>query len=338
MYGHLGIHSRQTVECMTTPYVVGVRHTFRLTGHQRAVFVTKLNHHSDKMNTSQRYALTYLRAGLVPIPLRLDGSRKTTLQRWKPYQTERPSQEQVRDWFAQPAGIGIVLGIVSGGAECIDFDDPAPFGPIYDSLPTDLHKRLAVYETPKGFHVYYRCEEVFGGVHLAMRRDNSIRIETRGQGNMVTAEGSPFAVHKSGIPYCHYMGCRLESLASITPAERKRLWMLCASYDQTGEPTPAEKLGRQLAEREYRERHPVDPASTALASAYLAKMEPAIQGSNGSGACFRVACKLVGHFGLSEETALRLLQDEYNPRCNPMWSDKELQHKLADAMRKVGRL
>lgn len=290
------------------------------------------------MSTAQQYALKYLAAGLVPIPLRLDGSKEPALATWDPWKTERPTVEQVTSWFAKPAGIGIVLGIVSGGAECIDFDDPDPFGPIYNSLPSDLHKRLAVYETPKGgFHLAYRCEEIFSSVKLARRPDKSTRIETRGDKSYIVAEGSPLAVHRAGLPYCHYIGCRLEHLATITPAERRRLWQLCASYDQTGEPTPAEKLGCQLAERDYRERHPVDPASIKLASAYLAKMDGAIQGSNGSGACFRAACKLVGYFGLNPSDALQLLVTEYNPRCNPEWTEKELQHKVNDAMRKVGR-
>jgi hypothetical protein len=108
------------------------------------------------------------------------------------------------------------------------------------------------------------------------------------------------------------------------------------AYDQTGEPTPAVKLGRQLAEREYRQRHPVEAPSIERARAYLAKMEPAIQGNNGSGACFRAACKLVGDFGLTAEAAMQLLVEEYNPRCQPLWSERELRHKVADAMRKTG--
>lgn len=290
------------------------------------------------MNPTQKYAIVYWNAGLTPIPLRLDGSKEPALSSWERFKAERPSLEQVTNWFGQPAGIGIILGLVSGGAECIDFDDPLPFGPIYNSLPTDLHKRLAVYETPKGgFHMVYRCSEIFTSVKLARRPDKSTRIETRGDKSYIVAEGSPFAVHKAGLPYCHYMGCRLERMGTITPDERRALWQTCTTYDQTGEPTQAEKLGRQLAEREHRERHPVDPASLKLATAYLAKMEPAIQGSNGSGACFRAACKLVGHFALDPRDALQLLETEYNPRCNPQWSQAELEHKVNDAMRKVGR-
>src|ERR1700677_1745480 len=67
------------------------------------------------------------------------------------------------------------------------------------------------------------------------------------------------------------------------------------------------------------------------ARAYLAKMEPAIAGQAGHGATYKVACKLVS-FGLTPSDAWTLLL-EYNQRCLPPWSERELQHKLADAFR-----
>lgn len=39
-------------------------------------------------------------------------------------------------------------------------------------------------------------------------------------------------------------------------------------------------------------------------------------------------------FGLDEQTALDLLRSEYNPRCEPPWSDAELLHKVSDAANK----
>lgn len=287
------------------------------------------------MNPTLRYAIEYWHAGLVPIPLRLDGSKRPAIDEWTWWQYERPSQQQVTEWFAEPAGIGLVCGIVSGGVEVLDFDEPTLFGPIYDSLPADLRNQLSIYETPKGWHVIYRCEEIYKAIRLARRPDKSTLIETRGEGSYIVAEGSPLSVHSSGIPYVHYMGPRLETLATIAPCRRREIWQKCIAYDQTGEPTPAVKLGRQLAEREYRQRHPVSSPSIDTARAYLAKMDPAIQGSNGSGACFRAACKLVGYFDLTPEVALQLLEDEYNPRCIPPWSKSELQHKIADAVRRT---
>jgi hypothetical protein len=43
---------------------------------------------------------------------------------------------------------------------------------------------------------------------------------------------------------------------------------------------------------------------------------------------------LVHGFCLTESEALDLLQRQFNPRCNPPWSDRELRHKVADALTK----
>ena len=66
------------------------------------------------------------------------------------------------------------------------------------------------------------------------------------------------------------------------------------------------------------------------AKAYMAKMPPAVSGEGGHDKLFRVACVLVQDFGL-ESTVARTLLDEFNQRCQPPWSAKELDHKMDDA-------
>jgi hypothetical protein len=66
---------------------------------------------------------------------------------------------------------------------------------------------------------------------------------------------------------------------------------------------------------------------------YVEKMPAAIQGQNGSAKAFAVACTCF-RFGLSEQDAASVLA-EYNQRCQPQWTESELQHKLADAKRTV---
>jgi len=60
-------------------------------------------------------------------------------------------------------------------------------------------------------------------------------------------------------------------------------------------------------------------------------MPGAISGAGGHDQTFAVACKLV-EFGLSPDDAWPLLL-EYNHRCQPQWSERELRHKLEDAFR-----
>jgi len=66
------------------------------------------------------------------------------------------------------------------------------------------------------------------------------------------------------------------------------------------------------------------------ACSYVAAMPAAVSGQGGHNQTFAVACVLVQGFGLSAEEALPILR-EYNQRCQPPWSEKDLLHKLEGA-------
>lgn len=65
--------------------------------------------------------------------------------------------------------------------------------------------------------------------------------------------------------------------------------------------------------------------------AYLSKLPPAVSGSGGHNATLRAACECV-RFGLSDAEALQAL-GEFNRRCSPPWSERDLAHKLESARR-----
>jgi len=68
----------------------------------------------------------------------------------------------------------------------------------------------------------------------------------------------------------------------------------------------------------------------AGARAYLAKLPSAISGAGGHPATYRAASILANGFDLPWSDAWALLQ-EFNQRCSPPWSEKDLRHKLNDA-------
>ena len=68
----------------------------------------------------------------------------------------------------------------------------------------------------------------------------------------------------------------------------------------------------------------------ARAQAYVDTMPEAISGSGGHNATFAVARKLVQDFELNDSEVWTILLD-YNARCKPPWSERELQHKLDSA-------
>jgi replicative DNA helicase len=68
---------------------------------------------------------------------------------------------------------------------------------------------------------------------------------------------------------------------------------------------------------------------------YLSSMPAAVSGQNGHKATFHAACVLVLGFCLQLESAYRLLC-EFNERCQPPWSEKELRRKVDEANKQGG--
>jgi putative DNA primase/helicase len=66
---------------------------------------------------------------------------------------------------------------------------------------------------------------------------------------------------------------------------------------------------------------------------YLAKCQPAISGQHGHDRTFAVACVVGPGFDLPPDVTFRLIWDDYNPRCVPPWSEKEVHHKVDDSYR-----
>jgi hypothetical protein len=77
----------------------------------------------------------------------------------------------------------------------------------------------------------------------------------------------------------------------------------------------------------------VDRGAFGRCRNYVAKMPPAISGQGGHKATLAVACEAF-RFGLDRGQATQIMA-EFNSRCDPPWSDHELQHKLDDADKKV---
>lgn len=109
-----------------------------------------------------------------------------------------------------------------------------------------------------------------------------------------------------------------------------------------GEPWPVgraaevEAIRREAEERAAEARRaalrPVASSASIVdrARRYVATMPAAISGSGGHAATFAVARRLVADFALSDSDALALLH-EFNARCKPAWTEKELRHKLESA-------
>lgn len=101
-------------------------------------------------------ALAYHALGWSVIPI-AGGTKKPPKRfRWKPYQSECADEQQIRYWFDKrdDLGLAVVLGGVSGGLTCRDFDDEAAYHAWATRNP-DLAKKLPTARSGRGFHVYF---------------------------------------------------------------------------------------------------------------------------------------------------------------------------------------
>lgn len=210
-------------------------------------------------NTNRQYGhvLAFAAAGLCPIQIRCDGTKRPS-RRWKIYQTRMPTEQELRGWFGVGhVGVGIVCGCVSRGLEAIDFDADADINfPVWYRAVESIASYLPVIETAGGGrHVLYRCDEISPGRKIATDPHSKKQtiVESRGEGNYIVSTLSPLSVHKSGKPYIQTMGPPLPEVPKISPADRRRIWEAARKFDRGSELTHerakvrGESIGRRVS-------------------------------------------------------------------------------------------
>ena len=204
-------------------------------------------------------ALAFHAAGIVPLPVKTDGSKAPGLTTWKQYQQTPPTVEEVIDWFATGTtdGVGILTGAISGNLEMLEFEGRAVTEGVlaeFDTLADDngmgdILARLVggyVEATPSGgLHVLYRVEggEVLKNTKLARRPATDeekaanpnarvqVLAETRGEGGFVVVAPSAGRTHPSMKPWVMQSGS-IDTIPTITADERDMLWALTRMLDK----------------------------------------------------------------------------------------------------------
>ncbi len=177
-----------------------------------------------------------------------------------------------------------------------------------------------------------------GGRHLFFRLPKGVE-HGNGRGNLpkgldIRAGGKGYVVvHPSVHPTT---GTAYQWIEGLRPDEVEMAqvpaWFLAIS-------NPPRELAPVVPLRPY---DGDDTRNHKRALAYLAGMPPAVSKSEGHAALFDAACALVRGFALPNAEAIDLLIAEYNPRCKPPWSRKDIEHKVKtaakDSTRAVGYL
>lgn len=73
------------------------------------------------------------------------------------------------------------------------------------------------------------------------------------------------------------------------------------------------------------------------ARAYVARMPPAVSGDSGHTTMFNAVCATMFGFDLGSDETMAVIAEEYNPRCDPPFTERELRHKVANAAKRCKR-
>ena len=216
-------------------------------------------------------------------------------------------EQQIRSWWRDypSANVGIALPDLV----VVDADQKHE-GPAWlrEHAPLLRGVTLTCKTGGGGWHLYFRRPE---GIELRGMITKGVDLR-RGAGHYVVA---PPSVHPE-------TGCVYEWVRQW-PSEPAALpsWLLELCRRPESIPRPAAHYDRRLRSNPFQR-----------AARYLDKCDIAISGSGGHNTTFAACLKLAGSFPELTEDECWILISDWNSRCQPPWNEKELAHKLHDAL------
>lgn len=209
---------------------------------------------------------------------------------------------------SQYDGIGFVLGDGFSGIDldnCLSEDGtPERWS---DPILAQFQGTYAeISPSGRGVKIFVKGDKPAGYRSVVNGFPNGGRIEVYGAGRYFTVTGRAVRGHAGDV-----------ATVDIEP--------LCREY--LAEPVRTPPPRREAS---------ASGDAFARCRAYVAKMPGAISGAGGHNLTLHVACEC-RRFGLSKSEARQIL-DEYNLRCEPPWSDREIEHKILSAWAKVAEV
>jgi hypothetical protein len=214
--------------------------------------------------------------------------------------------ETIRGWWTRWPGANV--GLATGAGLLVVDVDPRHGGTASLANLPELPPTRESLTGGGGRHLFYRAAE---SLRCSAGRLGS-GLDVRGEGGYIV---TPPSVHPSGALYRWREGRGLAHPVAEAPA-----WLLDLLRPR---PRPARAPSFEP---------PPDLARTVRrARRYLAALPPAISGSGGHAATWAAALALVRGFDLPPEVAFEVLAGDFNPRCAPPWSTRDLLHKVESA-------
>lgn len=263
------------------------------------------------------HALEYARNGWPVFPLAPGGKRPLTPRGLHEATTEPLTIDQW--WEKWPTAN---IGVATGEGLCawvLDIDGEEGAASL-EALEGELGEQLISLEACTGGggrHIFFAWPE---GHEIRNRQSVRPGLDVRGNGGYVVVAPS---IHESGGVYRWPMGWH----GVIDPAPPALLDIVAPPKRKV---MPWERLSPPSTPRAPQS----ESAVMARARAYVRSCPAAVQGSGGHNALLWAArCAVVG-YQLDDAAALRILWEEFNPRCSPPW-DRECKSDRRDFERKV---
>lgn len=249
---------------------------------------------------------------VIPVPRPVQGvakgkpgDGKVPAIAWKRYQSERPTEAELREWFKTEQNLAIITGAVSG-IVAVDADSPEALAWIVARLPRTPWQT----KTARGFHLFYRWPgQRIGNRARLDTGAGRIALDVRGDGGYVIGPGS---VHETGAVY---------GWAGNWSVPREKLPYFWIGW--LDRPRPKAQPQRDEGPR---------PTGDVVdrARRYLSKIPPPVIGQASDPATFYAACKLVRGFELSEADAASLLWTWAGGRTG--WTREWIEAKVKNAL------
>jgi len=159
-------------------------------------------------------------------------------------------------------------------------------------------------------------------------------IDVRGYGGQVVAPG---AIHKSGDIYKMVTPWHAKILDGVEPFDEG--WFTKWENPDRRGPRTLKELASKRVEKEMEVARDTSSPDMRLkrGRAWMEKVEGAVSGAGGHNKTFYVANRLVVGFMIDEDQAFTMMLEDYNPRCQPPWTEEELAHKIVGASDNKGQ-
>ena len=258
-------------------------------------------------------ALNYAAHGFAVFPLTPGGKDPDGALAPKGFNSATWDPNQIRQWWWKSPNANVGVATEKSNLVVVDIDVKNGKDGRPAVADKDLSGSLHVTTPHNGFHYWYKMpkdREIQSGSNLY----GFDGLDIRARGAYIIAppsivDSKEYLVTEGDIEHIAYAPDWLFNWDAERQEQRQ------AMVGDYGAVEPGEYGDDRIAR----------------ARAYVAKMPPAISQQQGHNSLLKVATKLMVDFLLTEEDAMTILREDYNPRCQPPWSEGELLHKVRDA-------